>query len=140
MPHEDFHAAVKLVAELRKISDDSELFQELGKTFTRYVLHEHAKAALDVSLELDPCDGYTHLYLGDWFYGRKQYEAALERFEYAAERMPDEPFCLSCIADVFERQNRLQEAEELHKMAIELDPAGEDAKRRYLKYLARHSK
>lgn len=137
MPHEDVQAAVDLVAQLRRHSNDAEFFQELGKTFTKHGLSELAKAAYDISLELDPCDGFTHLYLGNWFYRRRQNEAALERFEYAAELMPDEPVCLSCIADVYERQNRLQEAESFHKKAMDLDPAGEDAKRRYLKYCRR---
>src|SRR5690242_6168873 len=113
MPHEDDALTTRLLAKLRELSDDAKFFQDLGQLFHKHKLYRQEKAALDLSLELNPRDRFTHLYLGHWYYCERQYEPALEHFEQARDLMPDEATAFWCMAGVFERQERLDEAEAL---------------------------
>jgi tetratricopeptide (TPR) repeat protein len=128
MPHDSRRSAKAFVSRLRAFNDTKEFFQKLGKTFIDHGLMDHAMAAYEVALQLDPRDGWTHLYLGNWYYSARQYEAALERFEHASSLMPGESCPFWCIADVFEKQRRFNEAQRFHRRAVEVDPKNERAK------------
>lgn len=86
---------------LRELTGDAEFFQELGKLFRRHVSMATAKAAYDVSLRLDPCDPFTHLYVGNWHYQQGELGEAVECFEYAAGLRPDLAVCYWCLADMY---------------------------------------
>ncbi len=84
--------------------------------------------AWETSLWLDPCDPWIHLFLGNMYYGRSEWEHALERFEYAAMLMPEEACPLWCIADVFEAQGRQDLAKEYHLRSLSVRPDDEQAR------------
>lgn len=137
MPHDHDASASDVLARLRALSDDAEFFQDLGKTFSRHKLYGLAKSSFELSLELDPCDGFTHLYLGNWYYRERQFEPALECFEYASQLMPDVSAPFWCMADVYEELKRFDEAEELHCKALAVDPNDKQARQMYRRFRQR---
>jgi tetratricopeptide (TPR) repeat protein len=64
-------------------------------------------------------------------------EAALERFEYANGLMRDLPAPLWCIADVYEKMDRWDEAASFHRRAVAVDPDDRQAKRLYRRFRRR---
>lgn len=115
---------------LLEVTDDAEFFQQLGLLLLRRVSMDAAKAAYDLSLRLDPCDPFTHLYIGNWHYQRREYADAIERFEYAAELRPDMAVSFWCMANVFERQGRADEADEYYRRAVAAEPKNRVARRK----------
>ena len=126
-----------IIRLLRAECEDAEFFQSLGRLFTEQQLFELAKEVFETSLELDPCDALTHVYLGNWYYRHHQLEAALECFEYANQLMPDLPMPYWCIADVFEKQHRFDEAKAFHRKAAAANPKDKQARRLYRKFRER---
>jgi tetratricopeptide (TPR) repeat protein len=137
MPHADEALTARLLAQLRERSDDAQFFQDLAKEFHKQKLYQHEKAAYELSLELDPLDRFTHLYLGNWYYRERKYGPALEHFERARDLMPDDSTAFWCMAGVFERREQLDEAEALYRKAIALDPTNEAAKKYYRQFRRR---
>lgn len=136
MFHEDDPPMADVIALLRALSEDAEFFQDLGKTFAMHKKHALAKAAYDLSLQLDPCDGFTHLYLGNW-YARGSWRPPWSDSSTPANSCPTFQRRSGCMADVFERQNRFEEAEALHRKAMAVDPNDKQARQEYRKYRRR---
>ena len=124
-PSEPHH----LLRYLESRPDDARALQALGKWYRKRGRDAEAQDAWERSLKADPCDPFTHLYLGNLFYKGEDLDAALERFGYAAMLDPDTPAPLWCQADVYEAQGRQELAEEYHRRAVELDPDDEQAVR-----------
>jgi tetratricopeptide (TPR) repeat protein len=122
---------------LEGLTADAEFFQGLGKLLFKHRLVEGAKAAYDAALRLDPCDPFTHLYLGNWSYGQGDYAEAIERFEYAAELLPDQAVAYWCLGDVYERQGRLALADYYFHRAVRVAPRDRQARRRLREWLRR---
>lgn len=112
----------RLLRYLEEWPDDARALQSLGKWYRRRHRFSEARDALERSLRADPCDPFTHLYLGNLCYGEEDWTGALERFSYAAMLMPDSPAPLWCQADVYEAQGRQDLAGEFHRRAVELNP------------------
>lgn len=91
--------------------DDAELLQTLGRWYRRRGRNAEALDAWERSLQLDPCDPYTHLFLGNLYYKEQDWSSAMERFTYAEMLAPENPAPLWCIADVFEVLDRQDLAE-----------------------------
>jgi tetratricopeptide (TPR) repeat protein len=140
MPHENDASTATLIAQLRGLSDDAQFFQDLGKRFHDEKRNQHEKAAYELSLELDPNNYYTHLYLGNWYYRKRQYAPAFEHFARAGELMPDDSIWRWCMAGVFEWTDRLDEAEALYRKAIAVNPTDKAAKRYYRRFRRRWRK
>ena len=126
-----------VLARLRELSDDAEFFQDIAKVFSRHKHFDHALAAFELSMQLDPCDGFTHLYLGNWYYREKQYEVALERFEYACELMPELAVSYWCVADVYEALGNFQAAREWHQRGMAAEPSSSAAKKNFRQFVRR---
>ena len=81
-----------------------------------------AKEALDEALQLDPDGSETQFALGLYRYrGLKDYPAALEAFQHARRREA-RVNSIEFSAYVKRRQGKWDEALELHRQSIELDP------------------
>jgi tetratricopeptide (TPR) repeat protein len=114
-----------VLALIRERPADAELFQQLGRLYTKAGRVEDARQAYERSLELDPNDPFTHLYLGNWFYARQMYPEALARFQQAAEIAPREAVAYSCQGDVYRAQGRHELAQEAYEKAVRLAPDNE---------------
>ena len=104
---------------------DAELYQRLGKLHLEAGRAEEARVAFVRSLELDPKDAFTHLYLGNCSYRIKMYPEALLRYQLAAELMPDQAIAYSCQADVYRAQGRFDLAQQALKTAADVAPNNE---------------
>jgi Flp pilus assembly protein TadD len=119
----------RLLRYLEARPDDARALQTLGKWYRRRGRRDEARDAWERSLRADPCDPFTHLFLGDVDFDEGDMDAALERFRYAAMLAPDDPAPLWCEANVHEALGRQDLAEACHRRAVALDPADEQAVR-----------
>jgi serine/threonine-protein kinase len=84
---------------------------------------EAARSAALRALELDPDSPEGHRALGTYYYyGDRAYQAALEEYELAASRLPNDSRIAAQIAWVWTRQGRFGEAIGKLEEALELDP------------------
>lgn len=82
-----------------------------------------ARAAADSALALDPDLPEAHAALGHYHYwGRRDYEAALEQFGIAERVAPSARWVLSGIAAVRRRQGRMEEALDYFERSRDLQP------------------
>jgi serine/threonine-protein kinase len=82
-----------------------------------------AKTAVDRALALQPDLGEAHLALGIYHYwGRRDYEPALEQFRLARKALPNSADVVALVAAVARRQNRWDEAIAGFRQATLLDP------------------
>jgi Flp pilus assembly protein TadD len=115
---------------LEERPDDAELFQLLGRLYLEEGRLKEARAAYERSLALDPCDPFTHLYLGNWCWRCGKHKEALERFQYAAELSPDLAVAYWCQGDIHQAQGQFDLAEAAYRKAVEVDPNDPQARRK----------
>jgi superkiller protein 3 len=66
--------------------------------------------------------------LGNWFYGARRYEEALERFQRAAELLPDAAASYWCQGDAYDAQGRDDLAQRAYETAVRVDPDDREAR------------
>jgi tetratricopeptide (TPR) repeat protein len=79
-------------------------------------------------LDLKPDDGYITDSLGWVYYQRGDYAAAREWLEKAHTLVPGDPIITEHLADVYVKMDRVEEALELYRRALELNPTEERAR------------
>jgi tetratricopeptide (TPR) repeat protein len=109
---------------------DAELYQRLGQLYSEADRPEEARGAFERSIELDPNDAFTHLFLGNWCYKRRMYQEALTRFQHAAELMPDKPVAYWCQGDAYRAQGRYHLAQRAYEAAVRVSPDHQTARER----------
>jgi tetratricopeptide (TPR) repeat protein len=72
-----------VLALIEKRPADAGLYQRLGQLCSKANRADEARRAFERSLELDPKDAFTHLFLGNSFYACQMYPEALARFQHA---------------------------------------------------------
>jgi tetratricopeptide (TPR) repeat protein len=117
-----------VLALIEKRPADAELYQQLGQLYSKADRPEEARGAYERSLELDPKNAFTHLYLGNWFYGSRMYPEALARFQHAAELMPGQAVAYWCQGDVYRAQGRYHLAHQAYETAVHVDPDNQRAR------------
>jgi tetratricopeptide (TPR) repeat protein len=123
-----------LLGRIEAAPRDAELHQELGKLYRKKGMMEEARVAYERSLELDPCDPWTYLYLGNWHYSMKQHREAAEYFKHAARLMPDAAIAFICLADSYAALGFDSLATENYRHAIEIEPNDKAAKRNWRRW------
>ncbi len=84
---------------------------------------DQAKRAVDISFRLVPQFPEAHRAMGFFYYwGRLDYDRALEQFEIALESQPNSAWILAGMAYVQRRQGRLDQSLLNLEKAVELDP------------------
>ncbi len=82
-----------------------------------------AKAAVDRAFELQPDLPEAYLSLGYYYYHcLRDYDKALETFEAAGKRLPNQNEVLQAIGWIRRRQGRWEESLDYHRRALELNP------------------
>jgi tetratricopeptide (TPR) repeat protein len=128
----------EIIAEIsRHVGDDAEFLQEFGKTCLYCDYEELAKAVLDKSLELNSLDPFTLLYLGNYHFGRDEFDAALERFQDALAIDEHIAYVYSCVADAYEKLGKNKKALKHHKKAKKVDPVCKSSRRSYRRFKKR---
>jgi serine/threonine-protein kinase len=134
----DVEAAISLYEKAVETDPEYALaYAKLGKAHTwmyrlRYDLSEDrlvaAKRATDHALALDDELAAAHVALGLYYYwGRNNYERAIEAFEIARELEPNNTEVYRQIANVRRRQGRFDDAIANYRKAAELDPRSHQA-------------
>ena len=123
-----------LLKRLRAAPRDAELHQELGKAYLEKGLMEEAKAAYERSLELDPCDPWTYLFLGNWYYTMDRHREAVESFKCAARLRPDISIAFVGLADAYAALGFDALATENYRHAVDVDPTDTTAKRNWRRW------
>jgi len=89
-----------------------------------------AREAVDRALELEPDLPEAHLAMAYYYYwGRREYDAALEELAIAQRDIPDDPEVLIADFAIKRRQGRLDESLESIERAFELSPREDDLPR-----------
>src|SRR5881409_1145147 len=87
-----------------------------------------AQAALDRAQRLGPELAEIHLALGYYYYwGRRDYDHALEQFAWVRERQPNNPEVIEAIGLIHRRQGRWAEVVSDMTRATELDPRNHES-------------
>jgi tetratricopeptide (TPR) repeat protein len=128
-----------LLRRIREEPSDAELHQGLGRLYLKKGMTQLAKAAYERSLELDPCDPWTHLYLGNWYEFVQEYEQALECFAYAARLLPDDSTAFWCMAGAYESLGMVDLAAENYELALDTNPKDRIARKRWHAWQRRHA-
>ena len=82
-----------------------------------------AKNAADAAFRFAEGAPEGHLALGYYYYnGSRDYDRALEMFEAAAQKLPNNSDLLSAMGYVLRRQGKIKEAADHQQRGIELDP------------------
>ncbi|TQV87003.1 tetratricopeptide repeat protein [Aliikangiella coralliicola] len=71
----------ELLEEISVKGKSADTYQRLGKSYINIKEIEKAHGAFIKSLELDDSDPWTHLYIGNIFYRKKDYLKAINWFE-----------------------------------------------------------
>ena len=86
-----------------------------------------AKKCLDKAFALQRELPEAYLALGWYYYrGYRDYDRALEALAVAEKKLPNNSEVLDCIAAIWRRQGKFEEAAELWKKAFELNPQASD--------------
>jgi serine/threonine-protein kinase len=84
---------------------------------------EKAKRVADLAARRDPEDHWVQFALGYYFYyGVRDYDRALMHFRRVLDAVPNQPEALSATANVLRRQGEFEQAAQLQRRAVELDP------------------
>ena len=110
---------------------NAELHKKIGRLYLKEGKMEAAKAAYERSLELDPCDPWTHLYLGNWHYTADENREAAKCFEYAAHLLSEIPVAFWCLGDAYAALGFDALATEHYRRALDMDPSDETARKRW---------
>ena len=111
--------------------NDAELFQKLGGLYRKKGKMAEGKAAFEKSLELDPRDPWTHLFLGNWHYFQDDFASAIEHFANAASLMPDCAVAFWCLAEAYEAQDQAELADAHYRRAVEVEPSNKLARTKF---------
>jgi tetratricopeptide (TPR) repeat protein len=118
----------EILARIAEHPEDAESYQLLGEAYLKAGRMEESHRAYERSLELDPNDPFTHLFLGHWFYHQRRYPEALARFQRAAEFLPDNATAYWCQGDAYVSLGRFDLAHSAYRTAVRVSP--EDPKAR----------
>lgn len=88
------------------------------------------------ALELDPFDGWSHLYFGNLLYALKCYAEALTHFRYAADFLPNNGCPYWCMGDTYHALDDIENADLHYHKAVEIDPDDRTAMQNLERWLA----
>ncbi len=95
----------------------------LNQQFGRGGTLPRARAAVDEALRLAPDLADAHMALGDYhYYGRLDFEQALQQYEWVRRRQPSNSDALALIAWIQRRQGEWEGSIVTAQRALELDP------------------
>ncbi|HEY5915083.1 MAG TPA: tetratricopeptide repeat protein [Verrucomicrobiae bacterium] len=124
-----------LLKRIKAHPNNAELFQRLGNLYFKKGCVRKAKTAYDRSLDLNPADPWTHLFVGNWHYAAGEYREALEHFRYAAQYVPQIPAQFWALGDAYAALGIDGLATESYQHALELDPDDKMAKKKWRKWV-----
>ena len=74
---------------------------------------------LKISISLDD-DGWGHLYLGNLFFTKEDWDAAEVEFRKGKKLLPDIAAPIWCLGDVYHAKGDIRKSEKYYRMAVKL--------------------
>ena len=99
----------------------ADAYLELGKSYLQIKNFKKAESRLKTSISLDD-DGWGHLYLGNVFFTKEDWNAAESEFCKAKKLLPDISVPFWCLADVYRAKGQIRKSEKFYRMAVKLQP------------------
>ncbi|MFN3152406.1 tetratricopeptide repeat protein [Bremerella sp.] len=118
---------------------DADLLVAIGRSYFRLHQFDQSLAYYKRALKIDPNDGWTHLYLGNWCFALACYDEAVDHFEEAIRLLPGVACPHWCLAEVFEEQGYWTRTERHYRQAVETEPASDTARQKLEAWLAKES-
>lgn len=125
---------------MKEKGKSAETYQQLGKALVKAKYLEEALIAFKKSLELNEQDPWSHLYIGNIYYRKKQYEEAVMWFEKSTNLLKDSATPLWCLAEAFEKLDKMKLADFYFRKATEVDTENEEALKRLQSWNRRYVK
>ena len=88
------------------------------------------------ALEIEPDNGWTHLFFGNLCYAVSTYDEAESHFSRAIELLPDVACPQWCLGDALKAQGYISRTEYHYRRAVEIDPDDATAQKKLQKWLA----
>lgn len=135
----DLHETLELdgLLELeRRTPRDVDLLVAIGRHYFKQRDLKQCHAYYSKALDVDPDEGWTHLYMGNLCFAISCYDQAERYFKRAAELLPGNSCPLWCLGDVYAKQGYWSRTEQLYRRAVETDPRDETAEKRLEAWLA----
>ena len=129
----DLTGLLKLEREFRR---DVDLLVRIGQKYFRDRQLGKAHAYYSRALEIDPDDGWTHLYFGNLCYALSCYDEAEIHFKRAIDLLPDVACPHWCLGDVYDKMGYWTRTEQSYRRAVEVDPTDTRSRERLDEWLA----
>ncbi|MDB2687126.1 tetratricopeptide repeat protein [Mariniblastus sp.] len=125
-----------LLAIENESPDDIDLLILIGQRYFRSQNLDKCRDYYVRALELDPLDGWSHLYFGNLLYALQCYDDALTHFKYAADFLPDVGCPHWCMGDAYHALGDMDNADLHFHKAVEIDPDDPGARQNLKKWIA----
>ncbi len=115
---------------------DVDLLVRIGQHYFRDRQLKKAHVYYSRALEIDPDDGWAHLYFGNLCYAVSCYDEAETHFKRAIELLPDVACPHWCLGDVYNKMGYWSRTEQAYRRAVEIDPNDAKSKERLAEWLS----
>ncbi len=115
---------------------DVDLLVFIGRHYLRERQLDKCHSYYSRALEIDPDDGWTHLYMGNLCYALSCYDDAETYFKQAIELLPDVACPHWCLGDVYDEMGYWSRTEQSYRRAVEIDPTDAKYKQKLNEWLA----
>lgn len=119
-----------LLALERDNPDDVDLLIRIGMSYFKSRQLNKCNNYYVRALNIDPYDGWSHLYFGNLCYCLKCYDEATTHFEYAADFLPDVSCPHWCLGDVYRALGDFDLTQLHYRKSVEIDPSDLKAKQK----------
>ena len=117
----------ELLAGEMQTPDDVDLLVRIGIRYVKLPQLDRAYEYYMRALQLDPDDGWTHIYLGNLNYASKRYPDAFSCFSRGAELLPEVACPYWCLGDVYHAMGNDSLAAANYEKAITMEPECQEA-------------
>jgi len=115
--------------------DFQEAHRELGWALCGNGDEKNAEIHLRRAIELNPNDGWAHIYLGNLLWRRFACGEAETEFKTAVAVWPLSSIPYWCLAMYYDWENQFRQAGHYYRLALEIDPTDTVALDRYARFL-----
>ena len=136
---DDKHRAILLEQALQLDNKFADAYLELGRCYLKLKKFKKAESLLKTAISLDD-DGWGHLYLGNLFFTKENWNAAEIEFRKGKQILSDLAVPLWCLADVYRAKGEIKKSEKFYRAAIKLQPTNADSLARLGRLLLEESR
>jgi tetratricopeptide (TPR) repeat protein len=131
-----FEAALQIDDDKRRIvllkqtvqldNNFAEAYLELGHSYRNLNKLKKAESMFKTAISLND-DGWGHLYLGNLFFTKKDWDGAAAEFRKGRRLLPNNATPIWCLADVYRAKGDIVRSESFYRMAVKIEPSSTNA-------------